>query len=85
MAIKTPKKAPINSRPIFFTALKDLNADPLSTLHVGDLYNIDVKGARAAGLHAALIDPFGDWKDVDCERIKDLGELSHRILSEKNH
>jgi len=65
---------------IFFTALKDLNADPSSTMHVGDLYNIDVKGARAAGLHCALIDPFGDWMDVDCERVKDLSELARKIL-----
>ncbi len=65
---------------IFFTALKDLKADPSSTLHVGDLYNIDVKGARAAGLYSVLIDPFGDWVGVDCERVKDLGELAHKIL-----
>ncbi len=70
---------------IFFTALKELNADPSSTLHVGDLYNIDVKGAHAAGLHAALIDPFGDWVNVDCERVKDLGELARKILGARKN
>lgn len=65
---------------IFYHALKDLNADPARTLHVGDLYNIDVEGARAAGLYAVLIDPFGDWGEMDCERVRDLSELSRRIL-----
>ncbi len=68
---------------IFYMALKDLDADPASTLHVGDLYNIDIKGARAAGVHCALIDPFGDWVDVDCERVKDLSELARKILSKR--
>ena len=65
---------------IFYHALEDLNADPARTLHVGDLYGIDVEGARAAGLHAVLIDPFGDWEDMDCERVRDLSELSRRVL-----
>jgi HAD superfamily hydrolase (TIGR01509 family) len=66
---------------IFYYALKDLNADPACTLHVGDLYSIDVKGARAAGLHAVLLDPFGDWQDVDCHCVRDLSELSRKILA----
>jgi HAD superfamily hydrolase (TIGR01509 family) len=65
---------------IFLYALKDLNADPARTLHVGDLYSIDVEGARAAGLHAVLIDPFGDWKNIDCDRVRDLSELSRKVL-----
>jgi len=65
---------------IFLRALKELDADPEHTLHVGDLYHIDVKGARAAGLHSALIDPFDDWVKFDCERVKDLSELSRKIL-----
>jgi hypothetical protein len=28
-----------------------------------------------------LIDPFGDWKDVDCERVRDLEELSRKIIA----
>jgi len=69
---------------IFQHAIKDSNADPARTLHVGDLYSVDVIGARAAGLHAALIDPYGDWKDVDCERIRNLGELSRKVLETRN-
>jgi len=70
---------------IFHWALKDLDADPEHTLHVGDLYDIDVKGARAAGLHSALIDPFNDWGNFACERVKDLSDLSRKILETRNN
>jgi FMN phosphatase YigB (HAD superfamily) len=46
---------------------------------VGDLYHADVVGARAAGIHAALLDPFGDWPDADCERLVDLTALVERL------
>ena len=39
---------------------------------MGDIYHADVSGARAAGVHALLLDPFGDWPEVDCERAEDL-------------
>jgi putative hydrolase of the HAD superfamily len=48
-------------------------------LHVGDLLSADVAGARAAGIHPVLLDPHGDWHDVDCERARDLGELAERL------
>lgn len=54
-------------------------ADPARTLHVGDLYHADVSGARAAGLHALLLDPYGDWEDVDCPRARDLSEIAGRV------
>lgn len=66
---------------IFLYAIEQSNANPDNTLHVGDLYSIDVVGARAAGIQAVLIDPFGDWSDVDCERVCDLSELAGRILN----
>jgi HAD superfamily hydrolase (TIGR01509 family) len=66
---------------IFQHALASAGARAARTLHVGDLYDIDVTGARAAGLHALLLDPFGDWSEVDCERAADLGELARRIAA----
>ncbi len=69
---------------IFHYAIEDLDVEPARTLHVGDLYNIDIAGARSAGLHAVLIDPFGDWKDVDCECVSDLSELSHKVIEAHN-
>ena len=46
--------------PRFFRiALEQSGAEPETTVHVGDLYSIDVVGARAAGLRAVLFDAAG--------------------------
>lgn len=66
---------------IFLHALKVVEADAKTTLHVGDLYEADIVGARAAGVHALLLDPYNDWPSVDCERAGDLKELLRRLSS----
>jgi putative hydrolase of the HAD superfamily len=50
-----------------------------TTLHVGDLYHVDVRGARAAGLRAVLLDTAGLYPDADCPRVASLGELAERL------
>ena len=60
---------------IFEHALNVSGASPETTLHVGDLYHADVVGARAAGIHALLLDPYGDWINVDCELAPDVPAL----------
>jgi HAD superfamily hydrolase (TIGR01509 family) len=68
--------------PRFFQiALDRSGADPATTLHVGDLYSIDVVGARAAGLRAVLFDVAGLYPDADCPRVASLTELSERLRS----
>ncbi len=58
---------------IFIHALKISGARPERTLHVGDIYHADVVGARGAGIHAVLLDPFDDWTTLnDCVRLSDL-------------
>jgi putative hydrolase of the HAD superfamily len=64
---------------IFRHALARVGAQPDRTLHVGDLYHADVMGARAAGVHPLLLDPFGDWPEPDCERLPDLLALAARL------
>jgi HAD superfamily hydrolase (TIGR01509 family) len=64
---------------IFRLALEASNADPREVLHVGDIFDIDVVGARSAGLHALLLDPYFDWPHVDCERVPDLVALADRM------
>ena len=64
---------------IFEKALEVCGADPARTLHVGDLYAADVVGARKAGVHPLLLDPFDDWVDVDCPRLPDLASLGERL------
>ena len=46
-----------------------------TTLHVGDLYHVDVVGARRAGLRAMLLDPHGLYAGTDADRVATLAEL----------
>jgi putative hydrolase of the HAD superfamily len=49
---------------------------PETTLHVGDLYHVDVVGARSAGLQAMLLDPHDLYAGYDVRRVKSLNELA---------
>jgi HAD superfamily hydrolase (TIGR01509 family) len=66
---------------IFEVALARCGASPRRTLHIGDLYHADVAGARGAGLHALLLDPYGDWPPLDCERAPDLSAVADKLES----
>jgi putative hydrolase of the HAD superfamily len=61
---------------IFHHALALSRTAPERTAHVGDLYAVDVVGARAAGVHGILLDPHDDWRGVDCPRFADLAALA---------
>ncbi len=50
-------------------------------MHVGDLYHVDVIGARAAGLRAVLLDAAGLYEGYDCPRIGSLGELADLLTA----
>ena len=69
---------------IFRYALAACGTHPERVLHVGDMLHADVEGARRAGLHALLLDPFDDWIGVNCERIPDLGALVDRFRASRN-
>jgi HAD superfamily hydrolase (TIGR01549 family) len=61
---------------LFQIALEQSHGVATRTAHVGDLYHIDVAGARAAGLaEGVLLDAFDLYPDVDCRRIRQLDEL----------
>lgn len=60
---------------IFQTALNALGVEANRTIYVGDLYSVDVLGARAAAIHPVLLDPHGDWGEVDCDTVSNLNEL----------
>ena len=66
---------------LFRIALDRAAARPESTIHVGDLYQVDVVGARAAGLRAVLLDETNLRPDADCDRVASLGELVERVRS----
>lgn len=61
---------------LFQIAMERSGASPEGTLHVGDLYYVDVQGARGAGLHATLLDPLDLYAGFDCERVTSLAELA---------
>ena len=68
--------------PRFFEiALRRSGAVKDRTIHVGDLYYIDVIGARSAGLRAVLLDEADLRPDADCPRVRTLGELVEQISS----
>ena len=57
---------------IFELALATVGATADRAIHIGDAYQYDVRGARAAGVTPVLIDPLGIRGDVDCLRVADL-------------
>lgn len=65
---------------IFLMALDRAGVAPGEALYIGDLYSVDVLGARAAGLDAILLDPAGLWGHVDCPRARDLNEAAAIVL-----
>ena len=68
--------------PRFFEiALERSGAVRETTIHVGDLYYVDVVGARAAGLRGVLLDEGNLRPDADCPRVRSLDELVHRIAT----
>ena len=61
---------------LFQHALDAAGASADRTIHVGDLYHVDIVGARRAGLRdAVLLDAAGLYPDADCPRIQRLSEL----------
>jgi putative hydrolase of the HAD superfamily len=66
--------------PRFFQlALERSGARPGRTMHVGDIYSIDVLGARAARIRATLLDTAGLYGDFDCPRVASLTDLANTI------
>jgi putative hydrolase of the HAD superfamily len=61
---------------LFQIALEQAQSSAARTAHVGDLFHIDVEGARNAGLReGVLLDPTGLYPHTDCRRIRRLDEL----------
>ncbi len=59
---------------IFEVAVGRLQLRPEECLYVGDLYAVDVVGARSARLHPVLLDPFGAL-DLPVARVPKVGDL----------
>jgi putative hydrolase of the HAD superfamily len=59
----------------FLGALEAIGVQPERAVHVGDLYEVDVVGAREAGLEAILVDVAGLSSDRDVTRVRSLAEV----------
>ena len=68
--------------PRFFEiALTRSGARKGTTIHVGDLYHVDVVGARRAGLRGVLLDEADLRPDADCPRVRSLADLVAAIAA----
>ena len=63
---------------IFLEGIKRAGVRPEEALYVGDQYQVDVVGARNAGIQGILLDRTDHYPDItDCPRIKTLSEISN--------
>ncbi|BDI31865.1 hydrolase [Capsulimonas corticalis] len=60
---------------IFQEALTQAGVAPEETIHIGDFYELDVVGARAAGMQAALFDWRGRAPNADCPRFTTFAQM----------
>jgi HAD superfamily hydrolase (TIGR01509 family) len=67
---------------IFQAALTALGVRPHEALYVGDLYEVDIVGARAAGMHAVLLGAREKGAGVPCPTTGSIEELVTQLLSE---
>ncbi|MEP7227637.1 MAG: HAD-IA family hydrolase [Gemmatimonadales bacterium] len=65
---------------IFRAALDALGIGPEEALYVGDLYEVDVVGARAAGIEAVLLAPSSAITGRSCRTAGSIGELVDVLL-----
>lgn len=65
---------------IFLPALASLGVTPAEALYVGDLYEVDVVGARRAGMAAVLLDPAGLHASRDVPTAPDVAAVADRLL-----
>jgi putative hydrolase of the HAD superfamily len=69
---------------IFRAALAALDVAPEEALYVGDMYDVDVVGARAAGMEAVLLTPGGVGQSPPCRTTASIDELVDDLLVRKS-
>lgn len=60
---------------IFEIALDRLGLPAARAVYVGDIRSVDEVGARAAGMHFVLVDPFGDYASPGTHSVRRLEDL----------
>lgn len=66
---------------IFQYAMNKANVIPAESIYIGDQYQVDMAGAKAAGMKGILLDRAGYYREqLDCPRIKSLKEVIDYIV-----
>jgi HAD superfamily hydrolase (TIGR01549 family) len=65
---------------IFQAALQELGIGPEEALYVGDLYDVDILGARSAGIEAVLLGSLND-PARQCRTTASINDLAEALLS----
>jgi len=65
---------------IFEIALARAGTKPEQTAYIGDLYSIDVRGARGAGIRPVLLDPGRCWGPRDCDTAVSVLDAVRSLL-----
>ena len=69
--------------PRFFQlALARAGVVPEAAAYIGDLYSVDVVGARRAGIRAVLMDPGGCWGARDCPAAPTVLDAVRLLLAD---
>ncbi|MBI1723922.1 MAG: HAD-IA family hydrolase [Gemmatimonadetes bacterium] len=66
---------------IFEIALKLAGLPAAEVVYVGDLYPVDVVGARRAGLIPVLLDPLDRYRGRDCRTTRDVPTYCRELVS----
>jgi len=66
---------------IFRLALGQAGVAPAEAMHVGDLFGVDVVGARGAGIEPVLLDPLGRYGGRGCRTSPDVPSLCRELVS----
>ena len=66
---------------IFRIALAQAAVAPEEAMHVGDLYPVDVIGARRAGIEPVLLDPLARYRDRGCRTAADVPAFCRTLVS----
>jgi putative hydrolase of the HAD superfamily len=68
---------------IFQAALSRMGLTAAESVYVGDLYEVDVVGARAAGMDVILLDPASEFSDRGVRTAPDVAGAVDLILGSK--
>jgi putative hydrolase of the HAD superfamily len=68
---------------IFAIALEKAGVPPADALYVGDVYPVDVVGARRAGIEPVLLDPLGRYGERGCRTARDVPTLCRELVASR--